>query len=73
MLDILFSSFGSSAIHRTAMISSVASNVSKAFDQEFAQDHSMKQIAIDSLIKLLEQYRSFCKKAEEEANAPKAC
>lgn len=53
MLDKLLAFLGVGAIHRTAMVAGVASNVVKAFDQEFAQDHNAKNAAIDTLVQLL--------------------
>ncbi len=53
MLDKLLAFLGVGAIHRTAMVAGVASNVVKAFEQEFAQDHNAKNAAIDTLVQLL--------------------
>lgn len=53
MLDKLLAFLGVGAIHRTAMVAGVASNVVKAFEQEFAQDHNGKNAAIDTLVQLL--------------------
>lgn len=57
MLDKLFAFLGVGAIHRTAMVAGVASNVIKAFEQEFAQDHNAKNAAIDTLVQLLQAHK----------------
>ena len=57
MFDTLSSSFGIGAIHRIAMITQITSNIVKALDQEFAQDKSLKNTAIDALIELLEKHK----------------
>jgi len=59
MLDRLFNFLGEGAIHRTAMVANICSNVVKAFEQEFQQDGNAKDAAIDTLISLLQQHKSF--------------
>lgn len=58
MLDKLLAFLGVGAIHKTAMVAGVASNVVKAFEQEFAQDHNGKNAAIDTLVQLLLAHKS---------------
>lgn len=54
MINRLLSLFG---IHRTGMVLGVASNVIRAFEQEFAQDHDAKCAAIAALIDVLQQHK----------------
>ncbi len=57
MLESLFTSFGSGAIHRICMVTQITSNVLKALDQEFAQDKALKNTAIDALVDLLQKHK----------------
>jgi hypothetical protein len=54
MMNQLLSLFG---IHRAGMVLGVASNVIRAFEQEFAQDHDAKCAAITALIDVLQQHK----------------
>ena len=54
MINNIFSLFG---VHRTGMLMGIASNVIKAFEQEYAQDGNALGAAIDSLILLLQQHK----------------
>ena len=54
MMDKIFSLFG---IHRTGLIMTVASQVIKTFEQEFARDGNAKLAAIDALLSILQQHR----------------
>lgn len=58
MLDKLFGCFKGPALHRTAMLTQIASNVVKAFEQEYQQDHNAKHAAIDAFMYLLQQYKA---------------
>lgn len=65
LLDKLFSFLsGDRAMHRTAMVANVASNVVTAFEQEFQQDGNAKDAAIDTLIGLLQQHKTFTSPAQ---------
>lgn len=66
--DIL-SLFTSNPVHRLALVSSIASNVLKTFDQEFAQDKGCKDAAIDSLIELLKANKNGVAEVVEPAKA----
>jgi len=57
MIEKLFSVFGLNGIHRVGMIVSVASQVVKTFEQEFAQDHDGKNAAIDAIVELLLKHK----------------
>lgn len=54
MIEKLLNLFG---IHQSAMVVGVASNVVKAFETEYAQDHDAKLAAYDTLIAVLQQHR----------------
>ena len=54
MISQLLSDFG---IHKVGMILGVASNVVRAFETEFAQDHDVKVAALSALIEVLEARR----------------
>lgn len=55
MFDSLLTVFGTGAIHRIGMVVTVASQVLKTFEQEFAQDKDAKNAAIDTIIELLQK------------------
>jgi hypothetical protein len=65
MMTTLLSMFG---IHRAGMVLSIASNVIKAFEQEFAHDHNAKAAALGALVEVLNQQ----KQAYESIPVPKA-
>jgi hypothetical protein len=54
MINQLLSNFG---IHRSALVLGVASNVVRAFEAEFVQDHDAKIASIKALINILESYQ----------------
>ena len=54
MIDKLLSLIG---IHRVGLVVGVASNVVKAFEQEFAKDQNAKIAAIDTLLQILQSYK----------------
>lgn len=54
MLEKLLSVLG---IHQAGMVLSIASNLVKAFETEYAKDHSAKLAAYDCLIGLIQQHR----------------
>lgn len=55
MIDQLLTDFG---IHKSGMIVGVASNVIRAFETEFAENHDVKNAAIAALINVLEAHRN---------------
>lgn len=57
MFDTLFSLFGAGSIHRIGMVVSIASNILKAFETEFAQDKNAKNAAIDTICELLQKHK----------------
>ena len=60
MMDKLLSLLG---IHRVGMVFGIASNVIKAFEQEFAKDQDAKNAAVDSLVQILLSYKDSVKAA----------
>lgn len=54
MISQLLSLFG---VHKAGMVLGVASNVIRAFEQEFAQDHDAKQAALAALIDVLQAHK----------------
>lgn len=60
MIDKLLSLLG---IHRVGMVFGIASNVIKAFEQEFAKDLDSKNAAIDAVIQILTSYKDSVKTA----------
>ena len=54
MISQILSLFG---IHRAGMVLGVASNVIRAFEQEFGQDHDAKKAALAALIDVLQQHK----------------
>ena len=71
MMDKLLSLLG---IHRTGMVFGIASNIIKAFDQEFQKDQNAKNAAIDSIVQILLSYKDSVKAApvSPPANPPAA-
>ncbi len=55
MIDKFLALFG---VHRVGMIVTVASQVIRTFEQEFAQDGNAKNAAIDSIIEILNQHKT---------------
>ncbi len=55
MIDKFLSIFG---VHRVGMLVTVASQVIRTFEQEFAQDHDAKNAAIDAIIEVLQTHKS---------------
>jgi len=60
MMDKLLSLLG---IHRVGMVFGIASNIIKAFDQEFQKDQDGKNAAIDSIVQILLSYKDSVKAA----------
>ena len=60
MMDKLLSLLG---IHRVGMVFGIASNIIKAFDQEFQKDQDGKNAAIDSIVQILLSYKDSVKSA----------
>lgn len=52
MLDQLLSILG---VHRVGMVATVASQVIRTFEQEFAEDHNARNSAIDAIIDVLKR------------------
>ena len=58
MIEQFFSLFKNSAVHKVALLTSVCSQVIRTFEQEFNQDQSTRDAAIDTLIDLLQKHKS---------------
>jgi hypothetical protein len=54
MINELLSTFG---VHKGSLILGVASNVVRAFETEFANDHDTKKAAIAALLAILEAHK----------------
>lgn len=54
MIDNLLSLFG---VHQTGMVIGIASNVIKAFETEYAQNHDAKLAALDAIIDVLQKHK----------------
>ena len=57
MLKELLSIFNENSVHRIALVTSIGANVIKTFETEFANDHSAKDAAIDTLVELLKAHK----------------
>lgn len=55
MIDKFLSIFG---VHRVGMLVTVASQVVRTFEQEFAQDGNAKNAAIDAIVEILQQHKT---------------
>lgn len=55
MIDKFLSIFG---IHRVGMLTAVASQVIKTFEQEFQKDGDAKNAAIDAMIEILTNHKN---------------
>lgn len=66
MMDKILSLLG---IHRAGFLLGIASNVIRAFEQEFAQDHDAKTAAIAALVDVLNQHKD-APAAPAPVNAP---
>lgn len=64
MLESIASFFKNYSIHKVAFITTIASNIMKAVEQEFSQDTNAKNEAIDTLIGILQSLKSIQEKAE---------
>jgi hypothetical protein len=69
MLKELLSIFSSNSVHRLALVASIGSNILKTFDQEFANDPSTKDAAIDTLIELLKSHKGVAPAAPAQPQA----
>lgn len=58
MIDRLLGLFSPGGIHKIGMITGVASQVIRTFEQEFADNHDGKNAAIDALIELLQKHKN---------------
>lgn len=58
MFESILASFGAEkGIHRLSMVANITSNVVKAVQEEFKEDKSGKNAAIDALIDLLQKHK----------------
>ncbi len=55
MIDKILGTFG---VHRSGMLMTVASQVVRTFEQEFAKDSDCKNAAIDAIIEILQAHKS---------------
>jgi hypothetical protein len=55
MINEILSYFG---VHKAGLLLGVASNVIRAFEQEWGQDHDAKNAAIDALISVLQVHKN---------------
>lgn len=55
MIDKFLSIFG---VHRVGMVVTVASQVIRTFEQEFAADGNAKNAAIDAIVEILQQHKT---------------
>ena len=69
MIDKLLDIFG---VHQTGMVIGIASNIIKAFETEYAQDHEAKLAAIDSIISVLQKHRDKISSPAPTDSEPKA-
>lgn len=72
MIDHLLSIFGVEAIHKVGMVVTVASQVVRTFEQEFAKDHNSKKAAIDAVIELLNKHKEVLAKNPPDLADPSA-
>lgn len=72
MFKEILSIFQSNPVHRLALITSIATNVVKTFEQEFAADHNSKDAAIDALVALLQYQKGAPASAPAAPEAPKS-
>ncbi len=63
MISEILSIFG---IHKAGFLLTLASNVIRAFEQEFGENHDAKKAAINSLIDVLVQHRDAPVEKKEE-------
>lgn len=54
MIEKLFSVFG---IHKIGLITGMASQIVRTFEQEFAKDGDAKNAAIDAIIEMLQRHK----------------
>ena len=57
MFDTYFSNFEETAVHKIAVVSSVASQVIRTLEQEFTNDRNGRDAAIDALLQLLIKHK----------------
>ena len=57
MLEKIFNLFGTEAVHKSAMILSIGSQIIKTIEKEFANDASAKNAAIDMMINILQSQK----------------
>lgn len=73
MIEKLFSIFSSNQVSRIALVTTIAANIIKTFEQEFAEDHDAKNAAIDTMIDLLKMHKDSTVQAPKpQENAPPA-
>jgi hypothetical protein len=66
-MNKILSLFG---VHRTGMILTVASQVLKTFEQEFAKDGEAKAAALDAFLDVLQQHKAQTQAAVAANPAP---
>ncbi len=54
MIEKLFSAFG---IHKIGLITGMASQIVRTFDQEFKEDGDAKNAAIDAIVEMLQKHK----------------
>jgi hypothetical protein len=57
MLEKLLSVFGNTAIHRISMLFTISSQVLKTLDQEFKEDKTARNAALDAIIELIQKHK----------------
>lgn len=58
MFDNLYSAFKEETVHRIGLVVSMSSQVLKTLDQEFKDDKEAKNVAIDTIVELLNKHKS---------------
>lgn len=66
MIEKFFEIFKDGAMHKIALLTGMASQVIRTFDQEFSQDKNAKEAAIDTLIDLLKKHKEAPESVKKE-------
>lgn len=69
MIEKLFGMFG---IHKIGLITGMASQIVRTFDQEFAKDGDAKNAAIDAIIEMLQKHKDQVVANPQDPVAPEA-
>jgi len=72
MIDRFLEIFGLGALHKVGMVTGVASQVIRTFEQELAQNHTARNACIDALIELLQKHKDIPTPAPAPVEEPKA-